>query len=67
MLVTQHRLFQVFLVIGKQCMNLPVRFVADRVNLRSKFLPRCFPTLAETALHADQTLGASLSVPQQLR
>jgi hypothetical protein len=37
-----HRLFQFFLVIRKQSMNLVVRFVADSVNLRTKLLPRCF-------------------------
>jgi hypothetical protein len=34
-----HRLFQFFLVISQQSMNLVVRFVADRVNRRSKLLP----------------------------
>ena len=35
-----HRLFQFFLVISKQSVNLAIRFVTDRVNLRSKILPR---------------------------
>ncbi len=42
MLALLHRLFQFFLVIGKQGMNLAVRFVADSVNLRTKLLPRSF-------------------------
>jgi hypothetical protein len=38
-----HCLFQFFLVISKQSVNLAVRFVADSVNLRSKLLPgRCW-------------------------
>jgi hypothetical protein len=42
-LALPHRLFQFFLVIRKQGMNLLVRLVADRVNLRTKFLPgRCW-------------------------
>ncbi len=36
MLVLLRRLFQFFLVISKQGMNLAVRFVADSVNLRSQ-------------------------------
>jgi hypothetical protein len=40
MLALQHRLFQFFLVISKQSMNLAVRFVTDRVNLRTELLPR---------------------------
>jgi hypothetical protein len=36
MLVLLHRLFQFFLVIREQSMNLAVRFVADSVNLRTK-------------------------------
>jgi hypothetical protein len=35
-----HRLFQFLLVISQKSMKLVVRFVADRVNLRSKILPR---------------------------
>ena len=35
-----HRLVQFFLVISKQSVNLAIRFVTDRVNLRSKILPR---------------------------
>ena len=40
MLAFLHRPFQFFLVIGKQSMNLAVRFVADGVNLWGKILPR---------------------------
>ena len=40
MLAFLHPGFQLFLVIGKQSMNLVVGFVADSVNLRSKLLPR---------------------------
>jgi hypothetical protein len=35
MLALLHRLFQFFLVIGEQSMNLAVRFSADRMNLRA--------------------------------
>jgi len=35
-----HRFFQIFLVVGKQSVNLVVCIVADRVNLRTKLLPR---------------------------
>jgi len=40
MLALLHRLFQFFLVVGEQSMNLVVRFVADSVNLLSKLLAR---------------------------
>jgi hypothetical protein len=40
MLALLHRPFQFFLVISKQSMNLVVCFVADNLNLRTKFLPR---------------------------
>lgn len=45
MLALLHRLFQFFLVVGKQSMNLAVRVVADSVNLRIKLLPEgcCTP------------------------
>jgi hypothetical protein len=46
-----HRLFQFFLVIRKESMNLAVRVVADRVNLRSKLLPRRFRILIEQRLN----------------
>jgi hypothetical protein len=46
-----HRLFQFPLVIGKQSMNLPVRLGADRVNLRTKRLPRGFGILIEKRLN----------------
>jgi hypothetical protein len=51
MLALLHRLFQFLLVIGKQSMNLPVRLVADRVNLRTKRLPRGFGILTEKRLN----------------
>jgi chemotaxis response regulator CheB len=38
-LALHDRLFQLFLVSGKQSMNLAVRFVANRVNLWGKLLP----------------------------
>jgi len=46
-----HRLFQFFLMVGKQSMDLAVRFVADRVNLRTKFLPRSLRILVEERLN----------------
>ena len=46
-----HRLFQFFLVIRKQSMNLAVRFIADSVNLRTKLLPRSFRILIEQRLN----------------
>jgi hypothetical protein len=42
-----HRLFQFFLVISEQGMNLVVRIVADSVNLRTKLLPRRCRILVE--------------------
>jgi len=51
MLALLHRLFQFFLVISKQGMNLAVRFVADSVNLRTKILPRSFRILIEQRLN----------------
>ena len=46
-----HRLFQFFLVIGKQSVNLAVRFVADRMNLRTKLRPRSCRILIEQCLN----------------
>ena len=51
MLALKHRLFQFLLVIGKQSMNLAVRFVADSVNLRTKLLPRSRRILIEQRLN----------------
>ena len=51
MLALQHRLFQFFLVVGKQNMNLAVSFVADSVNLRTQLLPRSFRVLIEQNLN----------------
>ena len=51
MLTLQHRLFQFFLMICKQSMNLVVRFVADSVNLRTKLLPRSCRILIEQRLN----------------
>ena len=50
MLALLHRLFQFFLMIGKQSVNLAVRFVADRMNLRTKLLPRSCRVLIEQRL-----------------
>jgi len=41
--------FQFFLMVAKQSMNLAVRFVADSVNLRTKFLPRSLRILSRRA------------------
>jgi hypothetical protein len=46
-----HPLFQFSLAISKQRMNLAMRFVADRVNLRSKLLPRRRRILVEQRLN----------------
>ena len=51
MLALLHRLFQFFLVISKQSMNLSVRLVADRMNLRTKLLPRTCRILIEQRLN----------------
>jgi hypothetical protein len=51
MLTLLHRLLQFFLVIGKQSMNLAVRFVTDRVNLRAKLLPRSCRIFIEQRLN----------------
>jgi hypothetical protein len=51
MLPLLHRLFQRFLAISKESMNLAMRFVADSVNLRSKLLPRCCRILIEQRLN----------------
>jgi hypothetical protein len=50
MLALLHRRFQLFLVTGKQSMNLAMRFIADRVNLRTKFLSRIRRVLIEQRL-----------------
>jgi hypothetical protein len=46
-----HRLFQFLLVISKQSVNLAMRFVTDRMNLRSKILPRSCRILIEQRLN----------------
>ena len=51
MLVLLHCLFQFFLVIGQQSMNLLVRFVADRMNLRIEFLARSVRILIKERLN----------------
>src|SRR5260370_35077779 len=51
LVVVDHRLFQFFLVIGQESVNLVVRVVADCVNLRSKFLPQRFRILVEQCLN----------------
>jgi hypothetical protein len=51
MLSLQHRFFQFSLVISKQSMDLAMRFVADRVNLRCKLLPRRCRILIEQGLN----------------
>jgi hypothetical protein len=56
MLALLHRLFQFFLVISKQSVNLAVRFVADGVNLRTKLLARRFRILIEQRLNPIMVL-----------
>jgi hypothetical protein len=56
MLTLLHRLFQFFLVISKQSMNLAVRFVADSVNLRTNLLPRSCRILIEQGLNPIMVL-----------
>jgi len=56
MLALLHRLLQFFLVISEESMDLAVRFVADSVNLRSKFLPRSFRILIEQRLNPIMVL-----------
>ena len=51
-----HRLFQFFLVISKQSMNLVVRFVADNVNLRIKLVSRNCRILVEQRLNPIMVL-----------
>jgi hypothetical protein len=46
-----HRLFQFFLMIGQQSMNLAVGIVADSVNLRAELLPRSCRILIEQRLN----------------
>ena len=51
-----HGLFQFFLVISKQSVNLAMRFVTDRMNLRSKILPRSCRILIEQRLNLIMVL-----------
>jgi hypothetical protein len=46
-----HRRFQFFLVVGKQSMNLAMRFVADSVNLRTELPSRSCRILIEQRLN----------------
>jgi hypothetical protein len=50
MLALLHHLLQFSLTVGKQRMNLPVRLVADSVNLGAELLPRCRGILIQQAL-----------------
>lgn len=51
MLAVHQQLLQFFLMIGKQRMNLAVRLVADRVNLRAELLPRSCGIFIEQGLN----------------
>jgi hypothetical protein len=51
MLALLHRLFEFFLVIRKQSMNLVVRFVTDSVNLRTELLARSIRILIKQRLN----------------
>ncbi len=55
-LASLHRLFQLFLVIRKQSMNLLMSVVADSVNLGSKVLPRRGRILIEERLNPVMVL-----------
>jgi hypothetical protein len=72
MLALLHRLFQFFLVISKQSMNLAMRFVADSVNLRIKLPPRSCRILIEQRLNPvmvplKQRPDLLLLIPSQLQ
>jgi len=56
MLALLHRLFQFFLAIGEQSMNLVVRFVTDGMDLRSKLLPRSCRILIKQRLNPIMVL-----------
>jgi len=56
MLALPHRLFQFFLVISKQSVNLAVRFAADGVNPRTKLLARRFRIPIEQRLNPIMVL-----------
>jgi len=61
--------FQLFLVVGKQSMNLAVRFVADSVNLREQApvakLPDSYRPASESYRGAPQAeAGPAASVPE---
>jgi hypothetical protein len=67
-----HCLFQFFLMISEQSVNLAVRFVADGVNLRAKFLPRGCRILIEQRLNPVMVLHRQrpdllLLLPSQLQ
>ena len=51
MLPLLHRLLQFFLMIRQQSVDLMVRLVADRMNLRTKLLPRSCRVLIEQCLN----------------
>jgi hypothetical protein len=51
MLALLHRILQFFLVISQQSMNLVVSLIANRVNLRTKLLPRGVRILVEQRLY----------------
>ena len=51
MLALLHRLFQLLLVIAQQGMDFTVRFLADRVNLRTELLARSVRILIEQRLN----------------
>ena len=51
MLALLHRLFQTFLVVGKKRMDFTVRFIADRVDLRTEVMTRSVWVLVEQCLN----------------
>jgi hypothetical protein len=56
MLALLHRLFQFFLVISKQSVDLVVGVVADGVNLRTQFPPRSCRIFIEQRLNPVMVL-----------
>jgi hypothetical protein len=63
MLALLHRLFQFFLVISQQSMNLPMSLVTDSADLRSNLLARSGRILIEQRLNLIMVLLKQRAAP----
>lgn len=60
-----HRLFQLFLVVGKKSMNFTVRLIADRVDLRTEVTTRSVWVLVQECLNPIVVLLKEFDIAQK--